>query len=72
VDDSFLILFNAHDQMVTFTMPAPDWGDEWEVELETTHSHFEEEEERVYRAKESIPVEGRSIVVLKRLPGIER
>jgi len=72
IDDSFLIMFNAHDETVVFTLPPPDWGDEWEVVLETTHAHFEEELERVYRAKESVPVEGRSILVLIRVPEIPR
>jgi glycogen operon protein len=67
-----LILFNAHHETVMFTMPSPDWGDEWEVVLETTHAHFEEDLERVYRAKESVPVEGRSILILMRLPKISQ
>jgi glycogen operon protein len=35
VDDSFLLLFNAHHQQVPFTMPAEVYGRAWEVELDT-------------------------------------
>jgi isoamylase len=32
-DDSFLLLFNAHYEDVTFTMPARRFGAEWTQEL---------------------------------------
>ena len=34
-DDSFLILFNAHFEDVTFRLPARRFGTHWEVELST-------------------------------------
>ncbi|HZG91081.1 MAG TPA: glycogen debranching protein GlgX [Pseudonocardia sp.] len=35
VDDSFLLLFNAHHQAVPFTLPGEAYGRAWEVELDT-------------------------------------
>jgi isoamylase len=34
-DDSFLVLFNAHYEMLPFTIPNRDWGDHWVVVLDT-------------------------------------
>ncbi len=35
VDDSFLLLFNAHFDLVTFTLPTRRFGARWEVALAT-------------------------------------
>ncbi len=35
VDDSFLIMFNAHDEDLTFAIPGEEYGDGWVVELDT-------------------------------------
>jgi isoamylase len=35
VDDSFLLLFNAHHEPLPFTIPKKDWGDHWVVVLDT-------------------------------------
>jgi glycogen operon protein len=35
-DDSFLLLFNAHHEPVTFTVPGGRWGQLWVPELDTT------------------------------------
>jgi glycogen operon protein len=34
-DDSFLVLFNAHYEKLSFTIPNRDWGDHWVVVLDT-------------------------------------
>ncbi len=34
-DDNFLLLFNAHVEPVTFTLPGPRWGAGWWVEFDT-------------------------------------
>ncbi|MGH9063498.1 MAG: glycogen debranching protein GlgX [Acidimicrobiales bacterium] len=36
VDASFLLLLNAHDEAIDFTLPKGDWGEEWEVVLDTS------------------------------------
>ena len=35
-DESFLLLFNAHTEPVSFTLPNGPWGTNWTVELDTT------------------------------------
>jgi glycogen operon protein len=35
IDDSFLLLFNAHSDDVEFTLPPESWGRRWTVELDT-------------------------------------
>jgi isoamylase len=43
-DDTFLILFNAHDDVVTFTLPPAPWGTRWTTALDTVdpeHLHPE-------------------------------
>ncbi|MGQ0481310.1 MAG: glycogen debranching protein GlgX [Pseudonocardia sp.] len=35
VDDSFLLLFNAHHQAVTFTLPGESYGRNWEIVVDT-------------------------------------
>jgi glycogen operon protein len=58
VDDSFLLLFNAHDEPIEWTLPT-QWGGPWQVVLDTTATH-----------EESVPLGGhlhapaRSVVVL--------
>jgi glycogen operon protein len=64
VDDSFLVLFNAHDAPVTFRLPAQRFGRVWELELSTADPQAER---RQVVARGEIVVEGRSLVVLRRL-----
>ena len=35
VDDSFLLLFNAHHQKATFTLPDEAYGAAWQVVVDT-------------------------------------
>ena len=35
VDDSFALLFNAHHEALTFTLPKRECGGRWSVELDT-------------------------------------
>ena len=35
VDDSFLLLVNAHHQQVTFTLPDANYGRAWEIVVDT-------------------------------------
>ena len=64
-DDSFLVLFNAHHEPVTFTVPSSRWGDGWTTVLDTREWTIEDEELPV-KAGEDIEVEARSVVVLSR------
>jgi isoamylase len=61
-DDSFLLLFNAHDQQLPFTMPPESFGPRWKVVVDTNAELGEAV--RTVGAGESIDVPGRSLVVL--------
>jgi glycogen operon protein len=65
-DDSFLILFNAHDESVAFHTPGSDWGDVWTPVLDTADPALEEDT-IFHKAEESFPVESRSVMVLRRV-----
>ena len=65
VDDSFLLLFNAHHEHMEFTLPSSEYGQAWAVELDTATPLVADEE--TVDAGASRKVEARSIVVLRRL-----
>ncbi len=66
IDDSFLILFNAWQDPIAFTLPAVSFGRRWTNELSTAEPEVEAGVE-VYPARGVVPVEGRSLVVLRRI-----
>jgi glycogen operon protein len=61
-DDSFLLLFNAYGEPITFTLPTRRFGLRWHVELATGDGV----PEGVLGARGQVEVEGRSIVLLRR------
>jgi isoamylase len=61
-DDSFLLLFNAHADPVDWTLPK-QWGQWWEVIIETADPGRDGE---TLECSATIPVAGRSVVVLQR------
>jgi glycogen operon protein len=63
-DDSFLLLFNAHHEDVTFVLPSAEWGRRWETEL-TVASDPDVRKPKAPGAK--INVAGRSVQVLRRV-----
>ncbi len=65
-DDRFLMLFNAHHETIGFTIPTREWGDEWAAVIDTAEPSLEEGA-RVFKAGEEVPVDGRAVVVLKRV-----
>jgi glycogen operon protein len=62
-DESFLLLFNAHHEPVTFQLPARRFGARWKLELSTAKPQAEE---RSFAAREPLELESRSLVVLRR------
>jgi isoamylase len=38
IDDTFLLLLNAHHEVLPFTLPAPQRGQRWELVLDTRNS----------------------------------
>jgi glycogen operon protein len=62
-DESFLVLFNAHHEPVTFQLPARRFGARWKLELSTADPNAEE---RSFAARDPVEVESRSLLVLRR------
>jgi isoamylase len=63
VDDSFLVLFNAHHEPVEFGLPAERFGERW-VKIVDTADEFDEGVQ--LKAGDALDVEGRSLVLLRR------
>ena len=66
IDDTFLILFNAWDGAIVFTLPAVSFGRRWSHELSTAEPEREAGSD-VHPARGVVPVEGRSLVILRRV-----
>ncbi|TDD29724.1 glycogen debranching enzyme GlgX [Actinomadura sp. KC06] len=65
-DDSFLLLINAHDGDLAFTLPPAAYGEMWRKTLDTADPLLAEEESPVVKAREAVQVGARSIQVLRR------
>ncbi len=66
IDDTFLILFNADAEAIVFTLPAVSFGRRWVSELSTAEPDAEPGAV-VYPARGVVPVEGRSLSILRRI-----
>ena len=66
VDDSFLLLFNAHHEDVSFMLPTRRFGATWELVL-TTADPLTPEGLLVAPARTEVPVIARSVMLLKRV-----
>ncbi|MEA2494450.1 MAG: isoamylase, partial [Thermoleophilaceae bacterium] len=64
-DDSFLMLFNAHHEDVTFMLPTRRFGASWELVL-TTADPATEPGLLVAPARSEVPIIARSVMLLKR------
>jgi glycogen operon protein len=64
VGDTLLVLLNAWHEPVTYVLPDLEWGQEWEVLLDTAGATDLKRD--LVAARGSIPVEARSVVVLSR------
>jgi glycogen operon protein len=65
-DDSFLLLMNASDKDIAFTLPPPEWAATWGRVIDTATGVIETRQ-RALRAAGRVTVTGRSFVVLRRL-----
>ncbi|HEU5156529.1 MAG TPA: glycogen debranching protein GlgX [Streptosporangiaceae bacterium] len=65
-DDSFLLFFNAHSEAVRFTVPGMEFGERWEYTLDTDDPGLAGGREPV-KARDSVDVPGRALIVLRRL-----
>jgi glycogen operon protein len=68
VDDSFLLLVNAHHQAVTFTLPAESFGKYWEIAVDTADPLLARSRRR---SRDAVPegrlrVPARAMLVLRR------
>ena len=67
VDDSFYLLFNAHHDQMSFTLPTCPWGDRWVKTIDTNDPVPDLRDQAEFHAGESIEVQAYSMVVLKRV-----
>jgi glycogen operon protein len=65
IDDSFLLLINAHHEDLEFTLPARRWGNTWTLELSTADPELAPGSAS-YAARAPVAALARSITVLKR------
>jgi glycogen operon protein len=64
VGDSLLVLLNAHDESVHYTLPETEWGEEWEMLVDTAGA-TEAKRDHI-AARGVVEVAARSLVVLSR------
>ncbi|MFI9719943.1 glycogen debranching protein GlgX [Streptomyces sp. NPDC052396] len=65
VGDSFLLLFNAHDQPLEFTVPV-DHGRQWQLVVDTARAEGVTEDGPKVAAGDRLTVTDRSLMVLQR------
>ncbi|ROQ38355.1 glycogen operon protein [Frondihabitans sp. PhB188] len=68
-DVNFLLYFNAHDDTVTFTVPTDEYADKWEVVIDTV---LPKRPATPVKPGDSLPVAGRSMVVLRAIEQVAR
>jgi glycogen operon protein len=61
-DDSFLLLFNAHSNPLTFTLPEAGYAAGWEVVIDTAHPG---RPGKAHPPKDEIEVRDHAVVVLR-------
>jgi glycogen operon protein len=67
VDDSFLILFNAHYEPMPFRLPTGPWGDRWESVIDTSDPVPDLRAHGELLAGQEVVVEAYAMVVLRRV-----
>ena len=67
VDDSFCLLLNASHEPVQFVLPAQEFGNVWELALDSAAPLVPLAEERTVKAAESVALEPRSVMLLRRM-----
>ncbi|AKK09180.1 glycogen debranching protein GlgX [Corynebacterium testudinoris] len=69
VDDSFILMFNAHYEEIEFTLPPRSLGVRWQLLVDTTEDIGYPIEAAVIDAKGTITVPARSTMLLKQIEG---
>ena len=67
VDDHFYLLFNASELPLEFTLPPRNGGAAWDRIVDTA-ARVAAAADQVYRRGEQVPVDSRSLVVLRSVP----
>jgi isoamylase len=67
VDDSFYLLFNAHHEPMSFTLPGPEWGARAELMLDTSALNGAADPPPIVEAGGTVEVCGRSLRVFRYL-----
>jgi glycogen operon protein len=65
-DETFLLLLNAWHEPIDFTLPPGRWADAWVRVIDTATGECGEGEDQL-KAGEEVAVEGRSLVLLRRV-----
>jgi isoamylase len=66
VDDDFLVLFNAGDGKLAWTLPGRPFGDRWSLVMDTARSPRFTDEPEIAGAGEVLDLADRSVVILRR------
>ncbi len=64
VDDHFLLLFNAHSEAITFTLPPKAFGNDWGIRLDTATGAVDPWDTKPWRARSKHTIQAHSMVVL--------
>ncbi|SOD74044.1 glycogen operon protein [Jatrophihabitans sp. GAS493] len=64
-DDSFMLCFSAHDEAIDFSVASSEYGEQWEIVLDT--ANVDPDENVVVGAGETISVGPRALVVLRQV-----
>ena len=67
VDDSFYLLFNAHYEPLTFTLPTGQWGDRWEKVLDTNEPVPDLRQHQEWKAGEEVSIQAYAMMVLRKV-----
>jgi isoamylase len=65
-DDSFLLLFNASEHDLDFTVPPPDYGEHWVLELDSADPQPAQGGPAAAKAGDTVTLTSRSLRLLRR------
>ncbi|MEH2467111.1 glycogen debranching protein GlgX [Nostoc sp.] len=66
IDESFLLFFNAHYEMIEFALPNVFQDREWEIIIDTNESRFLNSG-KLIMGEQTVPVTDRSLMLLRRV-----
>jgi glycogen operon protein len=66
-DDSFYIVFNAHYELIEFTLPSAEWGKRVELVFDTAAAEDAGDRGEQFVAGQKVPVQERSVCLLRYL-----